>query len=125
MAVVNAPYYEDVRWPGSGGLRVPQEKAPASLAVYKELDLGSATSATLTPQQAGASLTTANPTGAVTFLFPGLEPGRIIGVQNLATSSTATLTIGAVGAGSASAVISSSTSAVIAHSTVSNGIIVI
>lgn len=30
-----APNYDNVQWPGSGGLRVPQEQAPATLVVTK------------------------------------------------------------------------------------------
>jgi hypothetical protein len=118
------PYYEDIRWPGVGGLRVPQEAAPASLRVYKEVDLGSASgTVTLTPQQAGASLITATPSGALTVNYPGLMPGLTVFVENLSTASANSITVGAIGATATSATVGSSTNAIIAHSTAANGIV--
>ncbi len=87
MAAPTAPYYDDVRWPGAGGLRVPNEAAPASLAVYKELDLtGVSGTVTLNAQQAGRNYITVSNTAATTLVFPSL-PGKAFIINNLAASS--------------------------------------
>lgn len=88
-----APFYANERWPGAGGLRVPQEAAPASLYAYKEEVLTQATgTVNLNPSQAGASLITLTPTANMTLVLPGCQPGRLITINNLA-AATFTVTV--------------------------------
>jgi len=102
-----APYYDDVRWPASGGLRVPQEAAPASLATYKEVVLKQTTgTVTLTPSQAGASLITLTPTANMTLVLPGCQPGKLIVINNLAAF---TVTVEVSGNTTNTAVVTAST----------------
>lgn len=77
------PDYDNVRWPGADGLRVPQEAAPATLLVKKLVTIalgaiGAATTVNLTPQQTGASeiIVTASGAFAVTLVLPGAFPGH-------------------------------------------------
>jgi hypothetical protein len=74
-----SPTYQGVNWPGADALRIPTERGgfvakstqtQASLETYGELDLGTVAASTITlnAQQAGASLITITPTGAVTNL---------------------------------------------------------
>ena len=116
-----APYYEDVRWPGAGGLRVPQEAAPASLAVFKELDLGVVSgTVNLTPKQAGASFITANPSANLTLVLPGCQPGFSTTVQNLSASFTITVEVS--GNTSNTAVIPVSTMGVVMQTGTNSGV---
>jgi hypothetical protein len=87
MAGPTAPYYEDVRMPGSGALRVPTEAFPANLAVYKDLTLtGQAGTVTLNSQQASRTYFSITNNAAVTLVFPSI-PGKEFIVNNLAASS--------------------------------------
>jgi hypothetical protein len=87
-----APDYDNVRWPGADGLRVPQEVAPATLMVKKEVDLGSISgSVTLNPTQSLVSFITATPTANSTIIWPACFPGLVVTVANLA-AATYTLT---------------------------------
>lgn len=89
-----APFYANERWPGAGGLRVPQEAAPSSLAVYHETTLAQTTgTVNLSPQQAGASLITLTPTANMTLVLPGCQPGKAIIINNLA-AFTVTVRVG-------------------------------
>lgn len=84
------PYYDDVRWPGADGLRVPQEASPATLTVKKQVTLSSVTgSVTLSPQQAGGNYFEVTNTGATTLIFPSL-PGHEFTIANLSGSSSTT-----------------------------------
>lgn len=92
-----SPTYGNVQWPGADGLRVPQERSglptsPASLQTYGEVDLGTVAASPykLTPQQAGASLITVNPTVALTLIFPTCQPGQSTLIQN--TNATNAIT---------------------------------
>jgi hypothetical protein len=121
MSGPTAPYYEDVRWPGSGGLRVPNEAAPASLAVFKELDLGVVSGTiNLTPKQAGSSFITANPSAALTLVLPGCQPGFATAVQNLSASYTITVEVS--GNTSNTAVIPVSTMGVVIQTGTNSGV---
>lgn len=122
MSYPQAPYYDDVRWPGVGGLRVPQEAAPASLATYKEVDLSETTgTVTLTPSQAGASLITLTPTADMTLVFPGCQPGKTTIIQNLA-AETYTVTCEISGNTSNTAVVEADTTATVVQTGTNGGI---
>ena len=83
------PDYDDVRWGGPDGLRIPQEVGKATLAVKKTATLTAVTgSVALTPDQAGASYFSVLDTGATTLVFPSL-PGHAFIVNNLAASTGA------------------------------------
>ena len=75
-----APDYANERWPGSGGLRVPQEVAPATLGVKKlvTIDLTKTPSPyTLPPTATLASeLVVTNSSVAATVTFPAAFPGH-------------------------------------------------
>lgn len=85
-----APDYANERWPGSGGLRVPQEVAPATLAVKKlvTLDFSKVVSPyTLPPTQALASeLIVGTSTVATIVTFPAAFPGHIFVAYNSSSS---------------------------------------
>ena len=102
-----------VRWPGSDGLRVPQEMAPASLEVYKEYDITATTgTVAFTQKQAGASLITATPTANMIITFPGCQPGKHTTIMNLA-SATYSITCEIAGNTSNTAVVAANTNAVV------------
>lgn len=85
MAVPTAPDYENVRWPGSGGLRVPTEVAPATLLAGKRITLdltGAISPILLNPQQLGNYFTLKNAAGAVTVSFPYGSSSKQIIVAN-------------------------------------------
>jgi hypothetical protein len=82
MAGPTAPNYENVLWPGSGGLRVPTEAGSAAIEVISlaTIALGAisvATAVTLTPAQSNASeiIVTASGAFAVTLNLPAAFPG--------------------------------------------------
>jgi hypothetical protein len=81
------PDYDNVRWGGPDGLRVPQEVGKATLVVKREVTL-SVTSGTITlpVDQAGSSYFSVLDTGATTLVFPSL-PGHEFIVNNLAASA--------------------------------------
>lgn len=83
-----APNYDDIRWPAKGGLRLPQEAYPATLAIYGETDLKTVAGGTiiLTPIQAGSSLISITPTANTTLVFPGpiCQAGKSVMIANLA-----------------------------------------
>jgi hypothetical protein len=75
-------------------LRYPLEVQKATFVVKKEINLGIVTgTVNLTPDQAGASFITANPSGALTLVLPGTQPGHQILVQNLSASYTITVEV--------------------------------
>src|ERR1017187_3977924 len=84
-----APTYDNVKWGGPQGLRIPQEVFPATMAVVKETDInigGSGTTNTITidPSQTLSSyytLTSAG-SGATTVNFPVLHNGFVFTVWN-------------------------------------------
>jgi len=83
------PDYDNVRWPGADGLRVPQEMAPATLAITKEIDInvggaGTTNTVNLTPDQLRApyyTVTNAG-SGATTINWPAVLPGIVFTVYN-------------------------------------------
>ena len=94
----NPPDYDNVRWPGADGLRVPQEMAPSTLAVKKNnaIDIGtqgSGNSITLAPNQALSSelviTNTVSSTTAATVNWPAAFPGLIfVAYNNTASGCT-------------------------------------
>lgn len=82
------PDWGNVRWPGSGGLRVPTEMAPASLGVKKlnSVNIGTqgvANVVTLLDNQCSSSyLIVTNASGAATINWPAAFPGLNVVVYN-------------------------------------------
>ena len=100
----NAPYYDNVRWGGPSGLRVPQEQGKADLDVIKEVDInvggaGTTNTITLTPDQTEASYyTLANAgSGATTVVWPACFNGRVFVVYNKSGQSSVWKVTGATG----------------------------
>ena len=84
-----APTYDNVRWGGPKGLRIPQEVFPATMAVVKQTDIdvggsGTTNSITLDSSQSGSSYYTVTNagSGATTLNFPVLHNGLVIAVWN-------------------------------------------
>lgn len=86
--VSSPPAYANVRWPGSGGLRIPQEMAPATMAVDHEIDInvgtqGSSNVVTVTSNQVRAKYySITNASGAATINWPVVFPGVVFAVSN-------------------------------------------
>lgn len=125
MAV--SPTYDNVLWPSGDGLRVPQERAgnskiPTSLQTYSEVDLGTVAASpyNLTPQQAGASLITVNPTVALTLVFPVCQPGQHTLIQN--TNATNAITAEVAGNATNTATIAVSSLAMVVQTGTNGGI---
>ena len=85
----SAPYYDNQKWGGPQGVRIPQEVFPATMAVVKETDInvggaGSTNTITIDPSQTLSSyytLTNAG-SGATTINFPVLHNGFVFTVYN-------------------------------------------
>ena len=84
-----APDWDNVRWPGSGGLRVPNEMAPATLTVKKLVTVnvggaGSTNTVTLNANQClGSEMIVTNAgSGATTIVWPGAFPGYLCVIYN-------------------------------------------
>ena len=96
----NPPYYDDVRWPGAGGLRVPQESAPATLSIEKMVTLNGngASTITLNSGQVGASELVITNMGSITSVvsYPAAFPGRVVLIKN-STGSGSSATIKVTG----------------------------
>ena len=96
----NPPFYEDIRWPGAGGLRVPQEAAPASLAIDKMVTVNGngASTITLNSSQVGASELVITNMGSITSVvsLPAAFPGHIYAFKN-STGSGSTCTFKVTG----------------------------
>jgi len=90
MAGVTAPYYDNVRWGGPSGLRVPQEAGKADLAVTQEVDInvggaGTTNTVVLTSAQVDANYYTVTNagSGATTVKLPvGATPGHVFVLYN-------------------------------------------
>jgi|SRR6185437_1310609 len=102
----NPPDYDNVRWPGADGLRVPQEVSPATLAVKKLSNVnigtqGASSSVTLYPSQCLASelviTNTVNSTVAASVVFPGAFPGHIFVASNQTASGCTFKVVGQTG----------------------------
>lgn len=100
------PDYGNARWPGVDGLRVPQEAAPATLAIKKLSAVnigtqGSANSVTLYPGQSQSSelvvTNTVSSTTAATVVFPGAFPGHIFVASNQTASGCTFKVVGQTG----------------------------
>jgi S-adenosylhomocysteine hydrolase len=84
-----APVYDNVKWGGQNGCRIPQEVFPATMAVIKETDInvggaGTTNTITIDPTQTLSSyytLTNAG-SGATTINFPVLHNGFQFTVYN-------------------------------------------
>lgn len=74
MPMPSAPNYDDQRWPGKGGLRVPTEVHNATLIAGKEVDIDFSKTPSpilLSPDLAGGNyFTFSNATAASTIQFP-------------------------------------------------------
>lgn len=90
MAGATAPDYANERWPGSGGLRVPQEVAPATLAVKKlvTLDFSKLTSPYTLPgtQTLASEIVVGSSAAATIVTFPAAFPGHSFVVFNNSSS---------------------------------------
>lgn len=85
MAIPTAPDWEDVRWPGKGGLRVPTELGSAVLLAGKEVDLvftNLTSPVLLAPTQLGSYFTLASASGAFTVSFPYGSGSKLFLVAN-------------------------------------------
>lgn len=85
-----APDYANERWPGSGGLRVPQEVAPATLAVKKlvTIDFSKVASPYALPPTAtlASELVVGSSATASIVTFPAAFPGHIFVAFNNSSS---------------------------------------
>ncbi len=104
-----APNYDNVQWPGAGGLRIPTEgfglggpgNPCGTIDVAAEVDInvgGSGTTNTinLTAQQSIASYVTVTNggTGATTIKWPACQPGSFVVVfNNTAHAQTCTFMV--------------------------------
>src|SRR5271157_1380499 len=85
----NAPMYDNIKWGGTSGLRIPQEIFPATMSTIKETDInvggaGTTNSITLDSSQTGSSYYTVTNagSGATTINFPVLHNGFVFAVYN-------------------------------------------
>lgn len=102
----NAPYYDNVQWPGADGIRVPIEVAGTAgagtpggvLALNKEIDFdvnkvnaarGVSNVVTLLPAECQASLISFNNTTAnnINFALPAVFPGQPYILENHGNNS--------------------------------------
>lgn len=95
----SAPNYANERWPGSGGLRVPQEAGAATLDVSQLVTVngGGASSVTLNSTQVNASVLVIGSMSATTnntVSYPAAFPGALVAVKN---SSGSALTLKVTG----------------------------
>lgn len=99
------PNYDDQRWPGKGGLRVPTEVHNATIIVGKEVDidfLATPTPILLSPDLAGGNyFTLANATGASAIQFPFGNSSKTFSVANH-SGQTVTVQVAAGPGGTAS-----------------------
>ena len=86
----SAPNYDNVQWPGSDGLRVPQEMAPATLVVRAPVALtlpSAGATVTLSPNQSQPSeIIVTGATVASTVVFPGAFNGMSFVAYNNSSS---------------------------------------
>ena len=85
----SAPYYDNIRWGGPQGVRIPQEAFPATMALVKEIDIdvggtGTTNTITLSLNQTRASYynITDGGSGATTITWPAVLPGLVFTVFN-------------------------------------------
>lgn len=98
------PYYDNRRWGGPRGLRIPQEAFPATIDLVKETDInvggaGSTNTVNLSLDQIRSSyytLTNAG-SGASTVVWPAVLPGLVVTVYNNSGQSSVWKVAGATG----------------------------
>lgn len=82
----SAPDWDNVRWGGPDGLRVPTEASPATLAVKKLVTVngGGLATYTLTASDMMASVLVVTSMGSVasTVLLPAASPGKVYAFKN-------------------------------------------
>lgn len=103
--LVTAPDFDNIRWGGPDGLRVPTELGKATLIAGKEVDLiftSLVTPVLLTPQQLGNYFTFASASGAFTVSFPYGSGSKQFAVANH-SGQTITVNIAAGPGGSPAA----------------------
>lgn len=86
-----APYYDNVLWPGGGGIRVPNNASGIAgtvssmdLVRYNTHDYGAtATDWLITPAgQESSYMVAINASGAANAIFPAAYPGKVYAVFN-------------------------------------------
>jgi len=102
MANPTAPYFDNVRWPGADGLRVPQEAGSATLAVtsYQSTAAQSGSSLTLNAIQMNASVLfigSMSSTTNNTVSLPAAIPGAVFLFKNNSGSACTFKVSGATG----------------------------
>ena len=117
------PMYDNVRWGGPQGIRIPHEMTKSAMMVKKEVDLGTmaGTTITLDASQQAASYITATPTANSIIYFPAVNDGLPVVISNLA-SATYTLTVGVTGNATTVSVAAAST-VIIVHDKASGGVL--
>lgn len=97
------PYYDNERWGGPSGVRIPQEAFPADMALVKEtnINLGSASASTVTlsldQTRSSYYVFTNAGTGTTTIQWPAILPGLVFTVYNNAGSDLKCKVTGATG----------------------------
>ena len=100
----NPPYYDNMRWGGPGGVRIPQESFPATMALSHEVDInvggaGVTNTINLSLNQTRMSyytLTNAG-SGATTVKWPAVLPGLVFTVYNNSGQSSVWMVTGKTG----------------------------
>ena len=100
------PDYDNYRWGGPKGVRIPQEVFPATMAVKKEVDInvggtGAANTIALDPSQQQASYYTVSNAGSAgtTITWPVVVPGLVFTVFNNTAHATTWMVVGKTGVG--------------------------
>lgn len=100
----NPPYYDNVRWGGPGGVRLPQEAFPGTMALVKETDInvgGAGTTNTinldLTQTRSSYYTLTNAGSGATTVKWPAVLPGLQVTVYNNSGQSSIWMVTGKTG----------------------------
>lgn len=85
----NPPNYDNQRWGGPQGVRIPQEAFPATMGLTKETDInvggaGTTNTITLSLDQTRSSYYTVTNggSGATTVVWPAVLPGLVFTVYN-------------------------------------------
>jgi hypothetical protein len=98
------PYYDNIRWGGPKGVRIPQEAFPGTMALVKETDInvgGAGTTNTINlslDQTRSSYYTITNPgSGATTIKWPAVLPGLVFTVFNNTAQSSVWMVLGKTG----------------------------
>lgn len=104
------PDYDNQRWGGPKGVRIPQEVFPATMSVDKETDInvggaGTTNTINLDPSQLRSSYYTVKNagSGATTIQWPAVLPGLVFTVFNTSGQACTFKVIGATGVSVATA----------------------